>query len=127
MIRFFKKYVNIEKGLIGALIMGAIVWYINADHGPWMATVAGLKQGAYTFLFGGIIIRFCENLSQKIEPKLLGILTAAIITSLVAITAVFILHNLKGTPKPLESTIPTIILGPPGFLVIAYLERRTKK
>ena len=48
------KIINFKAALIGALIMGSIVYYINADYGWNMAMVAALKQGIYTFFFGGI-------------------------------------------------------------------------
>jgi hypothetical protein len=41
-----------------------------------------------------------------------AILASVIIPSVLTLILTYTMHNLKGTPKPLESTIPTVIIIP---------------
>ena len=110
-------------GLAGALVMGTIVWFINMSYGWWPATTAALKQAAYTFLFGGILIKILDTIAVKIKNRYLAIVGATLLVSVITIILVYIVHNLKGTPRPFESTLPTIIMAPPGFLALAIRKR----
>jgi hypothetical protein len=112
---------------IGAIIMGGIVAYINYDHGILLASIAGLKQATYTFFFGGVLIKILETIALKINNQALALLTSVIVTSIITITLVYLVHQLKGTPRPLESTMPTVLMAPPGFLVLAYRKRKSVK
>jgi hypothetical protein len=113
-------------GFAGALVMGGIVWIINMDYGWWPATTAAMKQAAYTFLFGGILIKILDTIVLKIPNRLVAIATATIVVSCTTIVLVYIVHNLKGTPMPFESTMPTIVMAPLGFLALA-IRKRFKK
>ncbi|MEM7104050.1 MAG: hypothetical protein AAF502_13015 [Bacteroidota bacterium] len=118
------KYINVKTGFIGAIIMASIVGYINHEFGMWPATIAALKQGTYTFFFGGAVIQFCETLSLKYpDHSWKGILLGALSASVVTIIAVLIVHHMRGTPLPFASTVPTMVLGPPGFLFLAWRKR----
>ena len=121
--RFINRFINIKMGMAGALIMGAIVWLINMGYGWWPATTAALKQAAYTFLFGGILIKILDTITLKIKNRNLAVATATITVSVLTITLVYIVHNLKGTPRPFESTLPTMVMAPPGFLALAIRKR----
>jgi len=110
-------------GLAGALIMGAIVWFINMGYGWWPATTAALKQAAYTFLFGGILIKILDTIASRIRNRYVAVISATLFVSVITIILVYIVHNLKGTPRPFESTLPTIIMAPPGFLALAIRKR----
>jgi len=46
------------------------------------------------------------------------------VSSCVAVGLTFLVHSLKGTPEPLLSTLPTALIGPPGFLVLGWRARR---
>lgn len=120
---FISRFINIKMGLAGALIMGGIVWFINMSHGWWPATTAALKQAAYTFLLGGILIKILDTIAVKIKNRYLAIAVATISVSVVTIILVYIVHSMKGTPRPFESTLPTIIMAPPGFFVLAFRKR----
>lgn len=122
-MKFISRFMNIKMGLAGALIMGGIVWFINMSHGWWPATTAALKQAAYTFLFGGILIKILDTIAIKIKNRYLAVAAATITVSLVTIILVYIVHSMKGTPKPFESTLPTIFMAPPGFLALAIRKR----
>ena len=108
-IVFGSKFIDYKMGLYGAIVMGAIVFGINyyGIHELQAASTAALKQVVYTFLFGGIIMRSCEYLATAIKKPVLAIAAAIIIPSLISIGLTFGVHSLKGTPKPVESTIGT--------------------
>lgn len=124
---FGSQYIDYKFGSIGAGIMGGIVWYINSNHGFLPATTASLKQATYTFLFGGFVMKTCENLSTKIKNKNLAKILSIVIPSVITIGLMYLVHNLKGTPEPLESTIPTMILSPPSFMYWSHRKRSQLK
>ena len=122
----FTKVIDVKMGLIGAIFMGVIVFYINADYGPLLASTAALKQAFYTFFIGGLILKILEAIVMGIHNKTLAYICAVISATLITVGLVYLVHSLKGTPKPFESTIPTIILAPGGFMYAARLKRNKK-
>ena len=125
-IQFISRFINLRMGLAGAFVMGSIVWVINAGFGWWPATTAAMKQAAYTFLFGGMLIKMLDTIAIRISNRYLAIAAATVITASLTIILVYIVHNLKGTPRPFASTLPTIIMAPPGFLALAIRKRIRK-
>ena len=125
-LQFVNRFINLKMGFAGAIVMGAIVWVINMGYGWWPATTAALKQAAYTFIFGGILIKILDTTVLKIKNRYLAIVTSTLLVSSITIVLVYIVHNLKGTPMPFESTLPTIIMAPPGFMALA-IRKRIKK
>ncbi len=126
MLKIIQEYINLKTGAIGAIIMGLIVLCINWSVNWQLAIVAGTKQALYTLLFGGLVIKLCERIALKLEDKWQSIILASIIASSLTICAVFFVHNLKGTPKPFESTLPVILMSPPGFFYLALRSRNNK-
>ncbi len=110
-------------GLAGAVFLGVIVFFINSDHGIANGLIAASKQALYTFFVGGFITRLCENIAT-ISKSIIAIILAVLIPSIIAVTLTYIVHSLKGTPEPFNSTIPTIILAPLGFLWWALKKRK---
>jgi len=124
--RFLSRYIDYKMGLYGGVVMGVIVFFVNYFHtydwtGP---TTAALKQAFYTFLFGGVIMRGSELLATRIPGRSSALLLACLIPSAVSIGLTFALHNLRGTPEPLASTIPTAIFVIPSTAVWGYLKRK---
>lgn len=117
------RLINLKMGIIAGFIMAIIVWIINSDHGYFLASFAAVKQGLYTLLFGGFFIRMLERILPKIKNTQVAIFTAAAVPTIITILLVFFVHSLKGTPKPFESSIPTIIMAPMGFFFLAYQKR----
>jgi len=113
-------------GLVAALGMAVIVYAINADHGFGAAIPAALKQGIYTMLAGGFLTRQTERIALSIQNSFLAHFTATAVPTLVAVGLTLILHFMKGTPEPVNSTIPTMILAPPSFFWWAWRQRRRK-
>ncbi len=121
------KYFDPKLGLAGALLLGSIVFFINYDYGIGNGLIAASKQFFYTFFIGGFITRLCENIASSIKKESIAIITAVLIPSLIAVILTYIVHSIKGTPEPLNSTIPTMFLAPPGFLWWALKKRKQLK
>ena len=125
-LRFGKKYIDYRMGVAGAVVMASIVFYINY-HGTqdtFGATTAALKQGTYTFFFGGVIMRMSELIATGVTKRRKALIAACIIPSIVSLSLTFGVHSLKGTPKPFYSTIPTAIIVIPSTLVWGFINRR---
>jgi len=125
-IKHINRYINYKMGLAGAVLMGSIVFYINymAVNTFWPAMTAASKQFAYTFLFGGMVIRGCEYLAIRFNSRFKSLLLATLVPSAITLLLVFGVHNMKGTPKPLASTMPTLIIVPGTFF---WALRKRKK
>jgi len=126
-ISFSAKLIDYPSAFAGAVIMGVIVGIINMKHGAWPATTAALKQAAYTFLFGGAIIRLLYFIVLTVPGRISSLLLSVLIASVVTITLVYLVHSLKGTPMPVESTLPTVFLAPPGFLFLAVRKKNRSR
>lgn len=113
-IKSGSKFIDYKIGLAGAIVMGGIVFGINffTTHETAGSITAAFKQGAYTFLFGGTLMKACEYLAISIKNRRMAIISSVVIPSVFTLILTYTMHNLKGTPKPLESTIPTVIIIP---------------
>ena len=114
-------------GLAGGLVMGTIVFFINWDHGIGLGLIAAAKQATYTFLAGGTMMRITENIASYFTNETVSVFLAVITPTLIAVTLTYLVHSLKGTPEPINSTIPTLLLAPWGFLWWAVRKRRQLK
>jgi len=123
--KFGQKFIDYKIGIAGAVVMGGIVFSINyfSTHQITGSITAAIKQGSYTFLFGGTLMKGCEYLATTIKRRGVAILTSVIIPSVLTLILTYTMHNLKGTPKPLESTVPTLIIIP-ATAVWGYKKRR---
>jgi hypothetical protein len=122
------KFFDFKVGIAGGVVMGLVVFFINYFETDEVvgSLTAALKQGTYTFLFGGSIMKMCETIALKINPKWVAISLAMLIPSLVSLLLTYGLHSLKGTPLPFESTIPTAVFVFPSTFVWGYLKRKNK-
>ncbi len=116
-----------KMGLIGAAILGTVVFFINYDHGIIWGFTAAIKQGVYTFFVGGTITRLCENIASAIKNDRMAIFAAVLIPTTISLVLTYTVHSLKGTPEPLNSTIPTLFMAPWGFLWWAMRKRKQLK
>jgi len=121
-----RNYIDYRMGIAGAIVMATIVFGINIyGTGDVLgATTAALKQGTYTFFFGGVIMKMSERIATEVRRRTLALILACVIPSLVSLTLTFGLHNLKGTPKPVQSTIPTAVFVIPSTAVWGYNRRK---
>ena len=126
LIKYGRKYIDYRMGMYGAIVMATIVFSINyyGTHDSFGATTAALKQGTYTFFFGGVIMRMSERIATEVGKRMLALLLACVVPSMVSLTLTFGVHNLKGTPKPLASTIPTAIFVIPSTLIWGLMSRK---
>ncbi len=123
-LSFFKSVIDVKLGIIGAIFMGSVVAYINSDHGIFLAGVAAFKQAVYTFFIGGVIIRILDITVNSIQKKILAYVASILLATFLTTSLVFLVHIMRGTPKPLKSTAATIILAPPGYIFLAYFKRK---
>jgi hypothetical protein len=126
---FMGRYIDYRAAVWGALVMACIVFGVNYFK-TWNlpgSLTASLKQGAYTFLFGGAIMKLCEYISMAFRRRFLSLALAVLIPSCIAIGLTFTLHNMKGTPRPVASTIPTAILIVPITAIWGYRKRSQVK
>jgi len=109
-----QKFIDYKIGFAGAIVMGGIVLGINyfSAHEISGSITAAIKQGSYTFIFGGTLMKGCEYLATNIRKRRFAIVASIVIPSVFTLLLTFGLHNLKGTPKPIASTIPTLIIIP---------------
>ena len=119
-----KQYFDYKLGAIGASGMAILVAGINSSEGLWGATTAAMKQGAYTLTLGGFVAKACERLALSFDKKITAYSAAILLPSIFTISLTYGVHNLKGTPKPLESTIPTAIIAPIGCACLARIKRK---
>ena len=118
------KYFDPKMGLAGALVMGTIVFFINWDHGIGPGLTAASKQAVYTFLAGGTMMRITENMASFFKRDFMALVMAVATPTLVAVTLTYLVHSIKGTPEPVNSTVPTLLLAPWGFLWWARKKRK---
>ena len=133
-LNYGSRYVDYRMGMIGSLVMAIVVFSINyfgkripleyQDHIMFWSAVAALKQATYTFFFGGVIMKGAERLATEITKRGLALVLACIVPSLVSITLTFTMHSMKGTPRPLESTIPTLFFVLPSTAIWGYISRK---
>jgi len=128
MKQYFSRYFDYKIGVAGALVMGIAVFCINFFSTDLItqSLFAALKQGIYTFFFGGFLMKGCEYIATIIVNDFLAILLAILIPSMVTLLLTYSLHLMKGTPKPLESVIPTLAIIP-ATAVWAIKKRRQLK
>ena len=117
-------FIDFRMGLIGALFMGSIVFWINHDHGYDEALIAGLKQLSYTFFFGGLFIKMAENIAVTRKNRAWGILIGGLLPMILTAILTYTVHSMKGTPEPFNSTIPTIVSAWISFTVWSWLKTR---
>ncbi len=119
-------WIDVRGGLYGGLVMGAAVAWINAGHGVAPAGVAGIKQAVYTFLFGGAVLRLCVAIASR-GADARWAAAAVVLPSLITSSAIFVVHNLRGTPEPLLSCLPVVLTSPPGFALWTWRTRRSQR
>lgn len=108
--------------------MGLVIYLVNyySTYDVMGSTTAALKQGVYTFFFGGLIMKMSENIARKVNPRVLAVTLAMLIPSIVSLALTFGLHSMKGTPRPVESTIPTAIFVIPSTLIWGIMKSKNK-
>ena len=118
-------HIDYGGAIMGATLLGVIVFWLNLPHGAARAAPAALKQATYTFFVAGFIVKNNERLARKWAAPAPSLLLATTVSSCLAVGLTFLVHSVKGTPEPALSTLPTALMGPPGFLVLGWRARRT--
>lgn len=109
-----QRFFNFKIATAGALIMGISVFCINYFSTKFLfdSITAALKQSAYTFIFGGFLMKGCEYIASYFKKNSIAILLAIAIPTIITLSLTYGLHMLKGTPKPLASILPTLAIIP---------------
>lgn len=103
------------------IIYGLNKYYGHKNH---EALFAASKQAGYTFLAGAYVTKLSKKLSVKYKNKIKRYCAGILIPSIITISLTYGIHNLKGTPEPIISTIPIMILVPTFGVVFSYKERK---
>lgn len=124
-LKYGGRFIDYKMAIAGSIVMGGIVFCINffSTHNLSGSFTASAKQAGYTFIFGGILIKGCEYLAKSIDNKYLAIGMSILIPSSITLMLTFLMHNMKGTPRPLESTLPTLIIIP-ATAIWGYMKRK---
>jgi hypothetical protein len=123
---FLDKRIDYPAAIAGAVVLGSIVFAINFDHGWNSALLAAGKQFTYTFFAGGYMVRLNERIALALNPTIVAVPTGMLCAGGLAVTLTYLVHSLKGTPEPLNSTIPTMLLALLGFTFLGVRARRKK-
>ncbi|MBW2316879.1 MAG: hypothetical protein JRH10_22175 [Deltaproteobacteria bacterium] len=118
---------DVRAGLIGATLMAAIVFWINSSHGAFGASTAAAKQWVFTFFVGAFLVQLSTRLAVRPGRSSVSIGLAILVPSLTAVGLTFLLHSAKGTPRPLASTVPVLLISSPSFLGWALRARRASE
>lgn len=120
---FLDKHIDYPAAIAGATVLGTIVFFVNYDHGWNSALVAAGKQATYTFFAGGYMVRLNERIALALTPAVLAIAAGVLCSGTLAVSLTYLVHSLRGTPEPLNSTLPTLILLVPGFVFLGVRAR----
>ncbi len=124
---FLDKHIDYPAAIAGALVLGTIVFLINYDHGYDSAMVAAAKQATYTFFAGGYMVRLNERISLALDPAVAAVSAGVVCSGTLAVSLTYLVHSLRGTPEPFNSTLPTLLLLVPGFIFLGLRARYKAK
>jgi hypothetical protein len=111
---------DLPSACLGALIMGGLVGFVNAGHGVQAALIAASKQGFYTFFVAGFIIQFSKWLAARPLSPPAAVSLGVLVPTALTVIMVYTLHSLKGTPEPLYSTIPVVVMSLVSFFYFSF-------
>jgi hypothetical protein len=103
-----------------ALLYGSWAGFSNHEHGIWVALEAGLVQGALSFLSTMTLVLVLEALFRLGGSALEGFLLAAGGTISLMIAVMTAVHWMAGTPNPVTTIAPSIIVGSIFFITYAW-------
>ena len=120
---FMDRHIDYPAALAGAVVLGSLVFAVNYGHGWNQAAVAAAKQATYTFFAGGALVRLNERLALSLNPAAVGVIMGVACAGTLAVSLTYFVHSLRGTPEPLHSTLPTLLLVVPGFVFLGARAR----
>ena len=117
-------YFNLPIGLAAGIFMFGVEHYINKEYGSLAAMTAGVKQAATSFFTGGAITGLCENLALRVRNRKAALLSSTLVPFMLATGISYGVHNfIKGTPRPVASTVPVAAVTFPTFAFIGHKRR----
>lgn len=123
---FLDRHIDYRGAIAGAAVLGSIVLYVNIDHGWGPALVAAGKQATYTFFAGGYMVRLNERIALALESGLLAVPAGMFCAGGLAVSLTYLVHSMRGTPEPLNSTVPTLVLALFGFAFLGIRARTAR-
>lgn len=120
---FISKHLNVKMGVLSGIVTGSIVFAINISFGFWPALVSFLNQFAFNFFVAGYNTKLCEKIAKNINYKLLALLSASIIPTLLAFVILYSIHFFGGTPRPMDSTLWQVVFNLIYFFFMALIFR----
>jgi hypothetical protein len=121
-----KKKFSFKYSAIAAVFMGALIFSTQyyAVHNMELAVIAGMKQAVYSFMASAVLIAIAESVVTTYRSHkycaFYGFMAAWLTTSIF----VTIVHNMKGTPDPIDAIILNILSAPPGLIFISIRKKR---
>ena len=106
----------------------ALIYYRNdAFHAHWGVCLSNYDRvSTYIGTAVEVLTRICERMAYKFRNFVFSVFMGMIVPSIIAVVLTYAVHMLKGTPEPLNSTIPTMILAPMGFVIWGSRRRRQR-
>lgn len=111
---------DLSAACLGAVIMGTLVGLVNSGHGWLPAGIAALKQGTYTFFVAGLVVQLCKWLASRPLAPALAMAIGVLVPTVLTVAMVYTLHSAKGTPEPIYSTVPVVVMSLISFFYFSY-------
>ena len=122
------KHFDWRSGVIAGVVFALVVFAINVaatDPVNWLGSVtAGLKQFVYTVFVGSWLFGFAQWISRRFESTVVAITVSTIVCGSLASALILGMHSLRGTPEPLLSSLPSIIIG---ILILPFVLKDKRK
>ena len=112
---FLAQHFDWRSGVKAGALFALIVFLINVfatDPINWTGSAtAAIKQFVYTFLIGSWLFGLAQWVSGHFRSPVLGICVSTVLVGSFASALILGMHSLRGTPEPLLSSLPAIIVG----------------
>ena len=72
------------------------------------------------------MVRLNERIALALDPAAWAVIAGMLCSGTLAVSLTYLVHSLRGTPEPLNSTLPTLVLLVPGFLFLGIRARRKR-
>ena len=122
-VAIYHNVFNVKFAIISAIFNGFVAVMVNVAHGPQEYLMAGVAQGASSFLSTGVTARVVQHFSPiRSWPVsyFLGSLVPAIMTFVMSLVA----HLWNGTPEVLASCVAPTVISYTTSYVTNYMTRR---
>lgn len=113
--------VGIEMGVLGALGMGGLIFFVNLTGGASAASKAAFVQVIYSF----IVITFTTSVCHWQARK--NLFLAVSIPTAITTVLTYAIHYMANSPEPFWSALASFLIALGSFIIIGYRFRKTEK